>query len=165
MSATDSVVVTIRVGVPPAEAFEVFTNEIDAWWRRGPRFRVRGSGPSTLRFEGGLGGRLVEIWDESRGEQFEHGRILAWDPPKHLRFELRGRDLKGAEHTWVDVRFEPDGDGTRVSLENAGFDAFPATHPVRHGAQGAHLVNMMGRWWLELLRALAAATKADRRPR
>jgi uncharacterized protein YndB with AHSA1/START domain len=167
MSASDSVRVTIRVAVALADAFEIFTADIDAWWRRGSRFRVSGNQRSTLRFEGGAGGRLVETWGDSPDERFEHGEVLVWDPPKHLRFELRGRAFAPGEHTWVDVRFEPDGDATRVTLENGGFDAFPAGHPLRHGAEGVHLVSMMGRWWLELLRALAAAaaTRDGRPPR
>jgi len=30
---------TTFVAVDPADAFEVFTSEIDQWWGRGPRFR------------------------------------------------------------------------------------------------------------------------------
>jgi hypothetical protein len=40
--AGDQVRVSVSVAVPPAAAFEIFTQEIDRWWRRGPRFR-RGS--------------------------------------------------------------------------------------------------------------------------
>jgi len=155
MSATDSARVTILVAVSPAEAFEIFTSDVDAWWRRGPAFRVNGSRKSTLRFEGGPGGMT-----------FVYGKVLAWDPPGHLRFEFRGRNFAPRELTWVDVRFEPDAGGTRVTLENGGFDALPADHPVRHGADAAGFVADMGRWWLQLALALrAAATKAGRRPR
>jgi hypothetical protein len=30
---------SVGVAVPPEEAFDIFTREIDLWWRRGPRFR------------------------------------------------------------------------------------------------------------------------------
>src|SRR6266850_1351361 len=50
--------VTTLVEVDPAEAFEVFTREIDAWWKRGPRYRFASG---ALRFEG----RVVKI-DERR---------------------------------------------------------------------------------------------------
>ena len=59
MSATDRVRVTTVVAVEPAEAFELFTADVDLWWRRGPRFRADGGRPSVLRFEPGVGGRLV----------------------------------------------------------------------------------------------------------
>jgi len=35
----DQARVTVTVAVPPGEAFRIFTQEIDQWWRRGPRFR------------------------------------------------------------------------------------------------------------------------------
>ncbi len=37
MSDDDRVVVTTLVAVDPATAFAVFTEEVDAWWRHGPR--------------------------------------------------------------------------------------------------------------------------------
>ena len=37
-----------------------FTDEIDLWWRRGPRFRFLTESEGTLRFEPGAGRRLVE---------------------------------------------------------------------------------------------------------
>lgn len=54
--------VTTLVEVDPAEAFEVFTREIDAWWKRGPRYRFASG---ALRFEG----RVVKI-DERRDSSF-----------------------------------------------------------------------------------------------
>jgi uncharacterized protein YndB with AHSA1/START domain len=73
--------VTTVVEVDPADAFEVFTREIDAWWKRGPRYR---SGSGTLRFEGGPGGRLVEAQD---GGELEIGKVLVWEPGERLVFE------------------------------------------------------------------------------
>jgi hypothetical protein len=40
--------VTVLVKVPPARAFQVFTEEIDAWWRTGFKFRVSGRRPGVL---------------------------------------------------------------------------------------------------------------------
>lgn len=31
---------TVFVAVTPADAFEVFTKEIDLWWKQGPKFRI-----------------------------------------------------------------------------------------------------------------------------
>ena len=39
-SAADAVTVALDVAVPPEVAFDVFTRELDAWWGRGPRFRL-----------------------------------------------------------------------------------------------------------------------------
>lgn len=146
--------VTTLVRVEPAEAFDVFTREIDTWWKRGPRYRVGGG---TLRFEGGRGGRLVE--SRSEGE-FEIGRILVWEPPARLVFEWRARDFAPGEATEVDVRFEKAEGGTRVVLENRGWEKIPAGHPVRHGLSGVAFMDAMGLWWAEILTAFRS--RADR---
>jgi uncharacterized protein YndB with AHSA1/START domain len=137
--------VTTVVEVDPADAFAVFTQEIDAWWKQGPRYRP---GSGALRFEGGPGGRLVEA-DES-GE-IEIGRVLVWEPGSRLVFEWRGRNFAPGEVTVVEVRFERAEHGTRVVLEHRGWEAIAATHPVRHGLPAPAFTDMIGLWWAELL--------------
>jgi len=66
VSAGDRVTVSVLVAVPQAIAFEVFTREIDLWWRRGPKFRF-GRQPGALTFEPALGGRLFESFDSDSG--------------------------------------------------------------------------------------------------
>src|SRR5262249_40216199 len=75
VSLTDSVTVTSVVALAPGAAFAVFTDEIDAWWRRGSRFRFRDGEDGTLAF---AGGRLVESY--AGGDRFEVGRVLDWQP-------------------------------------------------------------------------------------
>lgn len=38
--AGDKATVSVLVAVPPADAFAIFTTEIDLWWRQGPKFRI-----------------------------------------------------------------------------------------------------------------------------
>jgi hypothetical protein len=146
------------------EAFRLFTEEVDAWWRRGPRFRFRPGRDGTMRFEGGAGGRLVEVFDAEAGDVYEVGRILAWEPPARLRFELRARAFAPGETTVVEVRFEPAAEGTRVSVEHTGWGAFAADHPVRHGLVGPAFGAMMGTWWAEQLDAARARAAARPSP-
>ena len=40
---------TVLVAVPPDVAFQVFTEEIDQWWRRGLKYRVAGISENVLR--------------------------------------------------------------------------------------------------------------------
>jgi uncharacterized protein YndB with AHSA1/START domain len=162
-SATDCVVVTTLVAVDPETAFEVFTEEVDAWWRHGPRFRTGVEGSSTMRFEPGDQGRLVEVFDES-ADPFVLGRITVWEPPKQLSFEMGGRDFGPGDKTEVEVCFEDVADGTRVTVEHRGWDAFPADHPVRHGLVGGAFTSMMGAFWGDLL-VSHAARAASRRTR
>jgi uncharacterized protein YndB with AHSA1/START domain len=151
VNSTDSVRATTVVAVEPAVAFAVFTEEIDLWWRRGPRFRWRPDHNGKLRFEGRVGGRLVEVIDDAAGDQFEVGRILTWDPGERLVFEFRALNFEPDQRTEVEVRFEAVPSGTRVSVEHRGWDALPADHAARHGLAGDAFAGMMGVWWADLL--------------
>ena len=82
MSHAQSVVVTTVVAADPATAFDVFTREVDAWWKQGPKFRPSVRGPGTLRFEPGVGGRLLETYDDE--STFEFGRVKVWEPGQQL---------------------------------------------------------------------------------
>lgn len=149
MSATrgraDRVRVTTFVDVEPLDAFEVFTQETDLWWQRGPRHRF-GSGTGTLLFEEG---RLVESFED--GRVHEVGKVLVWQPGERLVFEWRGRAFTGDERTEVEVRFEPQGRGTQVTLEHRGWAAIRDDHPARHGLDDRGFTEMIGRWWGELV--------------
>ncbi len=161
MSATDGVVVSTIVAVDSATAFEVFTEEVDAWWKRGPRYRAGAERKSVMRFEPRIGGRLLEVYDGD--EMFELGRVTAWEPPDRLAFDMGGRDLESGQWTRVEVRFESVDAGTRVTVEHRGWDQFPDGHPVRHGLAGPAFTNMMGAWWADLLVAVRSHAEETRR--
>ena len=156
---SDEVVrVSTRVDISPTDAFGMFTTEVDAWWKQGPRYRPAiGDKKGLLRFEPRVGGRFLEIYDEAAGDVFEFGIVRVWDPPGRLVFTLGGRDFAADDPIpEVEVRFEPELDGTRISIEQRGWDELPADHPVRHGASGSELKGIMGLWWSDLLVALVA---------
>ncbi|HJZ86708.1 MAG TPA: SRPBCC domain-containing protein [Polyangia bacterium] len=153
--AGDCARVTVQVAVPPEVAFDVFTREIDLWWRRGPKFRIAGKRPGVLTFESGVGGRLFESVELPSGPRaFEVGRITAWEPPARLEFEWRGVNFKPGEKTVVEVRFAKAGAGTLVTVEHRGWSALPADHPARHGLVGPAFSRMIGLWWGELMTSL-----------
>jgi activator of HSP90 ATPase len=152
MKAADCVKVTTFVEVAPEDAFEVFTRETDLWWRRSPRYRTTADKRGTLRFEPGVGGRLVEAFDD--GEVFEIGRVLVWEPASRLVLEWRLRNFARDEKTEVSIRFEPHDGGTRVTLEHRGWAAIREDHPARHGLTGPAFIAMIGLWWGELTTGL-----------
>lgn len=151
----DRAKVTLFVAVPPAVAFEVFTNEIDLWWKRGPKFRHSGRHVGKLCFEPGAGGRLFETFTvDGTPHTFEAGRILAWEPPAKLAFEWRNANFAPHEKTEVEVRFDAAPGGTQVSVEHRGWGALPPEHPARHGLVGPQFSGLIGMWWSELLASL-----------
>jgi uncharacterized protein YndB with AHSA1/START domain len=151
----DGATATVSVRVTPEQAFEIFTNEIDLWWRRGPRFRIAGRRRGVLSFEPGAGGRLFETVELAAGPRvFVVGTVLAWEPPRRLAFEWRGVNFREGESTRVEVSFRASGDSTLVSVRHEGWSALRPGHPARHGLEGAAVSRMIGLWWGDLLTGL-----------
>ena len=83
----------------------------------------------------------------------EIGRVLAWEPPRRFVFNWRAANFAPAEHTEVEVLFEPAEHGTRVTVTHSGFASLRPDHPVRHGKSGPAFSRELGMWWADLLRA------------
>jgi hypothetical protein len=151
MSASDAIQISTLVATDPGTAFELFTRDVDLWWRRGPRHRPSQSGDGTMRFEAGVGGRLVEVYDESASDAYEIGRILVWEPGARLVLDWRPRSFAPGERTEVEVRFEAEGDSTRVTVTHRGWDSIASDHPSRHGWTGEAFTQLIGLGWAERL--------------
>lgn len=151
----DQARVSVRVDAPPELAFRIFTEEIDAWWRHGRKYRVAGTRRSILCVEPGVGGRLFESFETSQGTRVvETGRILAWEPPSRLLFEWRNVNFAPSEKTEVEVLFASAGEGTLVTVVHRGWSRIRPDHPARHGRPPAPFLRMMGLWWGDLLTSL-----------
>lgn len=109
---------------PPTEAFQVFTEEIGAWWPL-PTHGTYGDAAGGVVFRDKL---LIE--QAIDGGETVWGEVLEWDPPNRLVMTWHpGRAADDASRVTVD--FEPDGDGTRVVLEHTGWEAFGADAMAR----------------------------------
>ena len=115
-TATDAIRKTVLVDFAPAEAFELFTDRIASWWPVGTH-SYGGDDVTDVVLEPGVGGRLYEV--TAAGEQ-DWGRVLEWEPPSRFLLDWQIPQASGTE---VEVRFLPEGPGTRVELEHRGFDA------------------------------------------
>ena len=144
----ERVVVSTFVAVKPDAAFEIFTRDIDLWWRRTPRYRRMLEQAGTLAFEGTPPERLVE---QGGASVTVLGRVLAWEAGKRLVFEWQAGELADALHSEVEVRFEPLRGGTRVTLEHRGLDQLPVNHPARRGLTGEAFGAMFGYFWADAL--------------
>lgn len=114
--AAETIRKTVLVDFAPAEAFELFTARIASWWPVGTH-SYAGDAVTDVRLEPRVGGRLYEVTDA--GEQ-DWGRVLEWDPPHRFLLEWQIGEASGTE---VEVRFSPEGPGSRVELEHRGFAA------------------------------------------
>ena len=140
MIANNNATVTTVVRVDPVTAFRIFTEDIDSWWKRGPRYRFR---DGAMRF---YSGRLLDA-----GEQI--GRVLAWEPGVRLLLESSTWSFRPGERTEVEVRFEAVGDGTRVTVEHRGWEQRPS------GA--AEFRTVVSLWWGAMLPAINRLASAN----
>ncbi len=110
---------SILVNCGAARAFDAFTGEIDRWWPKDPHSVGKAKSCGIEPF---VGGKAFEIGEN--GTRSEWGRVTAWNPPYGLTFTWHpGRDeIEGHE---VELRFRPEGDGTRVTLIHRGWEKLP----------------------------------------
>jgi uncharacterized glyoxalase superfamily protein PhnB len=101
---------SVEVGADPQTAFKIFTDEIDCWWVRGPINFFDASRAVAMRIEPGVGGRVLEVYDDASGDALELARITVWEPGERLVY--RGT----VDDTEVDVRVEAAANGTRVHV-------------------------------------------------
>lgn len=150
----DRVKLTLRVAAKQALAFDVFTEDLDAWWRHGKRFRIDDS--SVLKLAPGVGGALTEtIVKSGKPRTFTIGTVTVWDPPRRLVLEWRPINFKERDpSTEVEVTFERaighSGEGTLVTLEHRGWSRVRADHPVRHQQAASEFMAGHARWWADL---------------
>ncbi len=156
---TSRVLVSLRVAASPSRAFDVFTQEIRRWWQPNELFRFTPRQSGRLAFEPGVGGRFTESWDD--GKVFEIGRISIWEPGERLVFSWRQAAFAPDQTTEVEVRFDPVGDETRVTVEHRGWETIPQDHVARHTIRDALFMRLKGEWWQMLLARLRAQIGAD----
>jgi hypothetical protein len=125
LATTAPITKTVRVACDPETAFRVFTREIGTWWPTGTH-AVRAGAVRELVFEEREGGEVYEVSEE--GERAHWATVTAWEPPARLVISWHVNPERAAP-TEVEVRFAPDGGGTRVVLEHRNWELL--------GAEGA----------------------------
>jgi hypothetical protein len=109
-------VVTVDCAIE--EAFRVFTADARSWWPVETH-----SIHQTVReivFEPEVGGEVYEV--STAGEKGHWATVTAWEPPGRIVLAWNILNRAG-DRTEVEVRFLPEGDGTRVELEHRGWEA------------------------------------------
>ena len=110
MSEARSVSSEVEVAVDAPTAFSAFTGEMNLWWVRGPINFFDAARAVAMTCEPGVGGRLLEVYDEAAADALELGRITVWQPGERLAWQSSVDDVM------VDVRFDPTAGGTIVRV-------------------------------------------------
>ncbi|QBS36569.1 ATPase [Thermaerobacter sp. FW80] len=108
---------TVVVRRPVEDVFDRFTAGMGHWWPL-EQFSYGGDRAGDLILEGHAGGRFYERFRD--GEEHEIGRVLVYDPPHRVVFTWNQANWAGS--TEVEVRFHPEGTGTRIELEHRGWE-------------------------------------------
>jgi uncharacterized glyoxalase superfamily protein PhnB len=140
MTEPSSATAAVDVGVDPQTAFKVFTEEIDCWWVRGPINFFDAARAVAMRIEPGIGGRVLEVYDDATGDALELGRITAWEPGARLIYRCTVDD------TEVDVQFEPVEGGTKVHVRQ---HLVPGGDPARAFLFWPRVIGMFVAWCSE----------------
>jgi uncharacterized protein YndB with AHSA1/START domain len=109
---------TVTVDCTVEEAFRIFTADAMSWWPV-ESHSIHGDEVRDIVFEPEVGGEIYEVAES--GERGHWARVLDWEPPNRLVLAWNVREREG-DLTEVEVRFLPEGDGTRVELEHRGWE-------------------------------------------
>ncbi len=125
----------------PAESFTLFTERASEWWP--PDRRHTRDPKSTITIA--ATGRFSE---RSGEHEVQMGKVRVWDPPNRLLLDwYPGTDV---DHpTEVEIRFVPEGNGTRVIVDHRPLPVSVALWPDRAPKYGMS--------WDKVLAALVAA--------
>jgi hypothetical protein len=152
LTQTALVRVNVVVDVDPTTAFQLFTEEIDSWYRPGPHSFFDPSRALGMRFEPGVGGRLIEVYDKTTGEGRTVGKVTVWEPGRRLV-------LVDWYQTEIEVDFRAEGDATRVALEHRGLEQLRPDLAERHGRLGGRLLLA---WFADYMRPSSPEANAER---
>lgn len=135
----------------PETTFHRFTAGFAEWWPR-DTLSVGGKLVKQIIFECRVGGGIIEELKD--GRRYQWGRVTAFDPPHRVSFIWHpSRESEEAQD--VDLRFIPDGSGTRVELVSTGWEKLGSR--ARRERKGYDI------GWRSVLDVYAERRSADRK--
>ena len=138
---------SVHVDVAPEVAFRVFTERFGDWWPVASHSAYAADAAAAV-LEPRPGGRLYEVSRD--GDENTWGEVTVWDPPRTLTFSWSPNLDKDGD-TEVEVRFTPNGAGTRVELEHRAWEAL--------GERAARARENYESGWVPVLERYAAAAR------
>jgi hypothetical protein len=98
---------SVHVDCQVEDAFRLFTESFGEWWPLAEHCEM----------EPWEGGRLFER--SGSGEELDWGTVTGWNPPDRLTLAW---NPEGRDGGTVDVEFQVEADGTRVTLIHTNWD-------------------------------------------
>jgi uncharacterized protein YndB with AHSA1/START domain len=139
---------TVRVKQPLDWAFALFTGRINQWWPQGRTLADETTtSPGPVVLEPWPQGRVYRRHDDGTIESW--GEVRVWEPPHRLVLTWQPAAGTTPASTEVEIRFIPEGNGTRVDLEHRGWEQL--------GGEGAATRAEYESGWGDVLRLYAAA--------
>lgn len=113
---------TCTVPLPPERAFDLFTARMAEWWPVATHsISADVTAVRTLRFEGRVGGRVIEVTAD--GREYSWADVLAWNPP--ARFVLSWHPTtEPLAASRLEVTFRAVEGGTEVLLTQSLWEEF-----------------------------------------
>ena len=109
---------SIHVKGSVEDSLRLFTQDLGKWWPLKQGFFFGGERADQIHLEARQGGRFFERFTD--GEEYQVGTVTACTPPSRVVFSWKAPNWESP--TDVEVRFSPEGDGTRVDLEHRGWE-------------------------------------------
>jgi len=107
---------SVHVDCPIEEAFRLFTEEFGTWWPLASH-SMSGDEAETCAIDPWTGGKVFER--TRSGEELEWGTVTLWDPPRHIEFTWQAAGER--EGQTVDIEFQVEADGTKVTVVHQGW--------------------------------------------
>jgi uncharacterized protein YndB with AHSA1/START domain len=120
---------TVTVDCAVEEAFRIFTADAMSWWPI-ESHSIHGADVREVVFEPDVGGEVYELAES--GDRGHWATVLEWEPPNRLVLAWNILKREG-DVTEVEVRFLPEGEGTRVELEHRGWENVVANRAEKRG--------------------------------
>jgi len=132
---------SVVVSLPPEQAFELFTERKTDWWPY-ESHAASGEKPERVVYEKRVGGRVFDRLSDGRENQW--ATVLAWEPPHRVVIEWNVNPANPA--TELEVRFTPEGAGTRVDLEHRGWERYGESAQESFGSYDTGWDLVLGRY-------------------
>jgi len=112
---------SVHVRRSAEDTFRLFVDEMGKWWPvHTGKYTYDAARAQDVFLEPHVGGRFYERYKD--GEEFTIGQVLKFDRPTHVLFTWAAGFEPATE---VEVRFTPEGDGTRVDLQHRAAESVP----------------------------------------